>query len=177
MSLQDVAAAIQRVESAFKRRPASAVTDDGVAVTYWQGGLGMKTVHTSGLQVLTDMPAAIGGSGDQISPGWLMRAGLASCLATRITMEAAVRGIDLTALQVTAESQSDNRGLLGMQGENNALVPARPLQVQLHVMLSANDASPDALKAMVEYCQPMAPVSDAVAHSVPIALSISVGAR
>lgn len=175
MSLQDVAAAMQRVQSTFKRRPASAVADDGLAVAHWQGGLSMRTVHASGLQVLTDMPPAIGGCGDQVSPGWLMRAGIASCLATRITMEAAARGIDLTALQVTADSRSDKRGMLGMQGENNASVPARPLQVQLHVILSANDASPDALRAMVEYCQPMAPVSDTVAHSVPIALSISVG--
>lgn len=177
MSLQNVAAAMQRVQSAFTRRPTSAVADDGAAVTHWQGGLGMRTVHASGLQVLTDMPAAMGGSGEHVSPGWLMRAGLASCLATRITMEAAARGIDLTALQVTAESQSDSRGLLGMSGDDKAPIPARPLQVQLHVILSANNASPDALSEMVEYCQPMAPVSDTVAHSVPIALSISVGAH
>jgi uncharacterized OsmC-like protein len=60
------------------------------------------------------MPSEVGGSGDQVTPGWLFRAGLASCAATRIAMAAAAEGIELATLEVRASSRSDTRGLLGM---------------------------------------------------------------
>ncbi len=56
------------------------------------------------------------------SPGWLLRAAEASCVATLITMRAAMLGIDLDTLEVTVDSVSDDRGLLGVDDT----VPAGP---------------------------------------------------
>ena len=114
MTMQDIATALQRVESALKRRPCGGTHDDPPATARWQTGLRVASSHANGTQVLTDMPAALGGSGDQVTPGWLLRAGLASCLATRIAMSAAAKGIELTFLEVLASSRSDARGLFGM---------------------------------------------------------------
>ena len=98
------------------------------------------------------MPKEIGGTGDQVSPGWLFRAGIASCAATSITIAAASEGIDLTVLQVRAESRSDVRGLLGMSEPNGAPVYAGLFDIELHIAIAANGATPESLSSLVESC-------------------------
>ena len=44
--------------------------------------------------------------------GWLLRAATASCLATLIAMEAALDGVELSSLEVTVDSQSDDLGIV-----------------------------------------------------------------
>ena len=78
MTKEDIAAAVQRVESVLQRRPATGIHDDAPATARWQSGLRVIACHANGTQVLTDMPSELGGSGDKITPGWLFRAGLAS---------------------------------------------------------------------------------------------------
>jgi hypothetical protein len=114
MATKDIAAAVQRVESVLKRRPAAGIHDDAPATARWQTGMRVVASHANGTQMLTDMPTELGGSGDQVTPGWLFRAGLASCCATRIAMGAAAAGIELAMLEVLASSRSDTRGLFGM---------------------------------------------------------------
>jgi uncharacterized OsmC-like protein len=66
-----------------------------------------------------------------------MRAALASCTGTVIAMRAAKLGIELEKLDVSVESQSDNRGLLGLDaGVSAALTGLRAL-----VHISAVNAS------------------------------------
>ena len=66
--------------------------------------------------LVSDMPKAIGGGGATPTPGWFLRAALANCDATAIAMRAAQRGLVLSALEVTVDSQADDRGLLGLRG-------------------------------------------------------------
>jgi len=82
MASQEIAAAMQRVESVLTRRPEVGLRGDAPATARWESGTRVASSHANGTQLLTDMPTELGGSGDQISPGWLFRAGLASCLAT-----------------------------------------------------------------------------------------------
>jgi hypothetical protein len=84
--------------------PATAILFDGLRCRV-QGPFGELT---------TDMATSLGGGASAPSPGWLMRAALASCDATIVAMEAARAGIDLTKLAVTVVSESDNRGVLGV---------------------------------------------------------------
>src|ERR1035438_7478809 len=86
MATKDIAAAVQRVESVLKRRPAAGIHDDAPATCRWQTGMRVVASHVNGTQMLTDMPTEFGGSGDQVTPGWLFRAGLASCCASGIAM-------------------------------------------------------------------------------------------
>src|SRR5262245_47859008 len=60
------------------------------------------------------MPEPMGGNAAGSNPGWLLRAGMASCAATAIAMRAAMRGIAITTLAVKVESDSDARGLVGI---------------------------------------------------------------
>ena len=79
MATQDIAAALQRVEAVLTRRPEAGVHDDSPAAARWQGGTRVVASHANGTEVASDMPGEFGGTGDLITPGWLFRAGLASC--------------------------------------------------------------------------------------------------
>jgi uncharacterized OsmC-like protein len=126
--------------------------------------------------MLTDMPTELGGSGNEVTPGWLFRAGLASCLATCIAMGAATEGIELTTLEVLAASRSDLRGLLGIADNAGARVGAGPNEIQLRVRISAAGASAERLRLLVEESNRCSPVSAAARDAVPVDLRIEVDA-
>jgi uncharacterized OsmC-like protein len=176
MTIRDIAAAAQRAESVLKRRPAAGVHDDSPATARWQTGLRVVACHANGTQMSTDMPTELGGTGDKVTPGWLLRAGLASCLATCIAMDAAAEGIELAALEVLATSRSDLRGLFGMADAAGAPVGAGPSEVQLRVRISAAGVSAERLRLLVEESNRCSPVSTAVRDAVPTTLQIEVDA-
>jgi uncharacterized OsmC-like protein len=176
MTIEDIAAAMQRVESVLKRRPATGIHDDAPATARWQTGLRVVARHANGTQMLTDMPSELGGSGDQVTPGWLFRAGLASCLATRIAMGASTAGIELTLLEVLASSRSDARGLFGMADVSGEPVGAGPRDMQLLVRIAAPGVSAEKLQTLVEESNRCSPISAAVRDVVPVVMRIEVDA-
>jgi len=172
MGVQDIAEALRRAERVLERRPKAGLSDDSVATVSWQGGLRVQAQHADGHRVQTDMPSELGGSGDRVSPGWLLRAGLASCLATSIAMQAAARGVALARLEVRAASRSDLRGLLGLSDAAGAAVSPGPQDVELQVSVDAESATADQLRELVVEAHRRAPVSAAMATAIPIRLSI-----
>ena len=150
MTTQKIAAAMQRVVAVLERRPQVGLHDDTPAAARWESGLRVATSHANGMEISTDMPGELGGSGDRITPGWLFRAGLASCLATCIAMRAAAEGIALGTLSVVASSRSDTRALLGVAAADGEPVDAGPSDVQLRVQLSAHGVADERLHALVE---------------------------
>ena len=172
MAIENIAAAMHRVESILRRRPATGLNDDAPATAHWRSGTRVASSHSNGTQVQTDMPAELGGSGDQVTPGWLFRAGVASCLATCIAMRAAEAGIELSALEVKASSRSDLRGLLGMRDATGEAVSAGPCDVQLVVRIKAHGIPPEQLRNLVEESQRSSPITTALRSAVPVALRI-----
>jgi organic hydroperoxide reductase OsmC/OhrA len=175
MTIEDIAAAVQRVESVLRRRPATGIHDDAPATAQWQTGLRVVARDANGAQFATDMPSELGGSGEHVTPGWLFRAGLASCLATRIAMGAATAGIELTSLEVLASSRSDARGLFGMADVAGEPVGAGPCDVQLLVRIAAAGVPAGQLQTLVEDSNRCSPISAAARNAVPVALRIEVG--
>jgi uncharacterized OsmC-like protein len=176
-TLQNIAAALQRLQTVLQRRPGTGLQDDAPATARWQSGLRCVVSHANGSQISTDMPAELGGSGEQVTPGWLFRAGLASCAATSIALAAAAAGITLAALEVRAASRSDTRGLLGMTGADGATVYGGPGEVQLVVKISAPGVSPERLRALVEDGVRRSPIPNAVQTATALALHIDVDAN
>jgi uncharacterized OsmC-like protein len=174
MAAPEIAAALQRVESVLKRRPQAGLHDDAPASAQWESGTRVLTSHANGTRLSTDMPTEFGGGGDQVTPGWLMRAGLAACLATRIAMGAAAAGIELAALEVRAGSRSDTRGMLGMQEALGELVGAGPLEVQVLVRIAAAGVSMERLRVLVEESNRYSPVSAALRLAVPVIMRVEV---
>ncbi|RZL88841.1 MAG: OsmC family peroxiredoxin [Variovorax sp.] len=172
MSQDPLAQALQRVQTVLERRPETGLHDDAPARVRWSGGTRMVASHPAGRSVDTDMPAELGGTGDQVTPGWLFRAGLASCAATSITMAAAAQGIALTLLEVNASSRSDTRGLLGMAGADGQPVYAGPGDVTLAVRIAADGVAPERLRELVEGGVDCSPIPSAVRALTPLALKI-----
>jgi uncharacterized OsmC-like protein len=151
MSEERIAAALARLESALRLRPKFADHEESPAMARWQGGLKLSVHPPKGdLKVLTDLPGELGGDGEGVTPGWLMRAGLAACTASSILLIAAAEGIELESLELTAGGRSDVRGLLGMADETGEPVSAAFRVVRLLVRISAPGVSRERLQALVE---------------------------
>jgi len=169
--MNDLAAALKRVEKVLLRSPKTGLHADAPATARWNGGTRVTTSHENGTQFASDLPTEVGGGGTAATPGWFLRAGLASCLTTTIAMQAALEGIQLSELEIVATSISDFRGVLGM-----ADISAGPHDVQLQVKIAAADGtSAERLRSLVERSHACSPVSTAVQAATPIELRIEVG--
>lgn len=124
----------------------------------------------NGAVLVSDMPKGIGGGGTAPTPGWFLRAALANCDATVIAMRAAQLGVVLTRLEVTVDSESDNRGLLGV----GDVAPAGPLSMRVHVRVAADNAPPELLRQIVDWAESHSPVGDALRRAIPCRTEIEV---
>jgi uncharacterized OsmC-like protein len=122
----------------------------------------------SGERIVTDMPSGIGGRAEEPSPGWLFRAAIASCVASTIGMEAAREGVILAELQVEVDSQSDDRGILGMDDN----VPAGPLSTRVRIRARAAGIDESQLRRLGERGAGRCPSYDATKRAVDVSLEI-----
>jgi uncharacterized OsmC-like protein len=111
----------------------------------------------------------MGGAASGPNPGWLLRSALASCTATVIAMRAAKLGITLNTLEVSVESESDNRGILGLDESISAGLGA----VRSKVKIAAN-AEPGSLSELVRWADAHSPVSCTVRDALSCSLEIEV---
>lgn len=171
---ESIATALRRVEAALKRHPELGVHDDAPATARWQHGTRIVSSHANGTQIETDMPAELGGSGDRVTPGWLFRAGLASCAATSIELAAVAEGIELEALEVHAGSRSDARGLIGLPDRAGQPVGAGPFDLQLQVRIAAAGVEPQRLRRLVEDGLRRSPIPNVVTDATAMAVQVEV---
>ncbi len=165
MGMQAVADALARLERVLRRHPEAGLLPDAPAHADWSGPetpLRVVCRHPSGHEVRTDLPPEVGGGGGEVSPGWLYRAGLASCATTSIAMLAATEGVALTRLHVEAASRSDARGLVALEVEGGGVVDPAPFEQRLVVAIAARDATPAQLRALVERALQRSPIPTAV---------------
>lgn len=176
MGMEEIAAAMKRVASVLRRKPQAGVSEDSAATACWDGGLRASVRSDAGISVATDMPIELGGEASAVTPGWLLRAGLASCAVTRIAMAAAAQGITLQTLEARATSRSDVRGLLAIPEPDGSPVPAGPLAIALHVHIGAPGVPADRLRALVAEASGCSPVTCAVENALPVAMDVVVAA-
>ncbi len=144
-------------EARYTDSPATAVLESGLAVT---------VNGPNGMSVHTDMPKSVGGGDRSPSPGWLMRAAQASCLATLIAMRAAQQGLEPGRIEVVVDSESDDRGILGIDDA----VPAGPLSSRARVRIENLPA--EQLDAIIRWAEAHCPVQDAVRRAIPCTVEI-----
>ncbi|WBY02844.1 OsmC family protein [Ramlibacter tataouinensis] len=170
MSMDRIKQSIGKLSAYLGEHPQKAVSQDPPAVAVLESGLRCRAQGPRGASLATDMPTAVGGESSAPTPGWLLRAALASCDATVIAMRAAQLGIVLDKLEVTVDSESDNRGLLGLAES----APAGPLGVRVTVRLSAPGTPEEAVRALVDWAEKHSPVSDAMRRALPVATQLIV---
>ena len=95
MSVEHIQNSVNGVIAYLKDNPKDALSTSPPITAVMEGGLKCRATGESGQSVITDMPQAVGGDGSAPSPGWLSRAALATCDATRIALRAAELGMSL----------------------------------------------------------------------------------
>src|SRR5215212_3986513 len=111
--MESIRSAIEGASRHLTEQPEAAAATDAAATAVREDDLRFRVEGPTG-EVISDMSKAVGGGATAPTPGWLLRAALASCDATLVAMEAAREGVELTGLEVTVDSESDFRGILGV---------------------------------------------------------------
>ncbi len=166
----EIRESIQAAITYLAEHPDEARYVDKGATAVIEEGLRCRATGPEGAVLVSDMATAVGGGGAAPSPGWLLRAALADCDATLIAMRAAQEGVTLTTLEVTVDSESDDRGLLGIDDS----IPAGPLSVRTRVRIGAAGVGPDRLREIVQWAEAHSPVADIISRAVPKKLEIEV---
>jgi uncharacterized OsmC-like protein len=164
-----IRSALEAATSHYAANPDDARSRDSLATATLRDGLVVQVEAPTGERITTDMVASVGGTGTAPSPGWLLRAAEASCVATLIAMRAATLGITLDTLEVAVDSESDDRGMLGMDDS----VPAGPLTGRVQVRLTAYGVDPTTLDEMARWGVDHCPVCNALERPVPIAVEVA----
>jgi uncharacterized OsmC-like protein len=154
--------ALARASAYLTAHPAEARYTDSPATAVLESGLAVTVQGPNGASVRTDMPKSVGGGDAAPSPGWLLRAAQASCLATLIAMRAAQQAIELGRIEVIVDSESDDRGILGLDDS----IPSGPLSSHARVRIERGSASAAQLDAIIRWAEVHCPVQDAVRRAV-----------
>jgi uncharacterized OsmC-like protein len=161
--------ALERVQRLFLEKPAAARKPNTMATAVWRNGLLCEIAGPGGEKAVTDMPEPMGGAGQGSNPGWLLRAGMASCAATVIAMRAAMHGIALRSLEVSVQSESDARGLVGI-----ADVPTALGGMRMSIRIGADGVDEAELRALATWGEAHSPVSCTLRDRPPVAVDVSV---
>jgi uncharacterized OsmC-like protein len=170
MTTETIREAMARLSASIAAEPAKAKAKNVPATARLREGLQCELTGPYNERFLTDMPPAMGGAASGPNPGWLLRGALASCTATVIAMRAAKQGIALRTLEVTVETDSDLRGILGIDEE----VSARHAVMRMKVRIGAPGVSPEILRELVEWAEAHSPVSCTVKEAPACSLEVEL---
>jgi uncharacterized OsmC-like protein len=170
VSAADISEAIEKTSRMLAEQPGKARSKNAPATARLLEGLRCGVTGPNGERLHTDMPPAMGGAASAPNPGWVLRAAVASCTATVIAMRAARLGIELTTLEVTIESDSDNRGLLGLDDK----VSAGLSSLLTRVKIGAADAPAERLRELAQWGDRHSPVACTTRIPPSFALEVEV---
>ena len=169
MSNPAVRDAIEKLSPVITADPAKARARTAPATARLGAGLRCEVTGPRDERIATDMPPAMGGQGAAPNPGWYMRAATAACTTTAIAMRAARLGIALTTLEVTVETDSDHRGLLGLDDKVLAGFAAMRTKVKI-----AGNADAKALRELASWGEAHSPVGCTVKNAAACSIEVEV---
>ena len=170
MGIAGINNALGTLSDAITANPEKARAKATPATARLLDGLRCEVTGPRGETVHTDMPPAMGGNASAPNPGWFMRGAIASCTATVIAMRAARLGVALRLLEVTVESESDHRGILGLDDRVSAGFAA----MRVRVKIGADRADPSQLRALAEWGDAHSPVACTVRKSPVTSLDVEI---
>jgi uncharacterized OsmC-like protein len=168
--VSEIGDAVARAGEYLTEHPDEARYRDSAATARLVGGLLVNVSGPGGESLKTDMPRGIGGGASVPSPGWYFRAAAASCVASLIAIRAAALGIDLAPanVEVVVDSESDDRGILGLDSS----IPAGALSMKVVVRIGGTKLGSDARSALARWALDHCPVTDTANRPVPIELEV-----
>ena len=161
-----VADAVAAASAYLSEHPDEARYRDSAAMARVTSGLAVAVTGPGGESLTTDMPKGIGGGSSVASPGWYMRAAAASCVASLIAIRAATLGLTVGAIEVTVDSESDDRGILGLDDE----IPAGAISMK--IVASVGGVRGDARRDLVDWAVAHCPVTETIARAVPVTVEV-----
>lgn len=164
-----IRAALEAAGTYLGEHPDEARYTDSLAAARVVSGLQVRVEGPNGEALETDMPAGVGGSGSHPSPGWFLRASVAACMASLAAMRAAQLGWTGFRCEVVVDSESDDRGILGLEPS----VPAGPLSMRIGLRLAADGRALDQLDELAVWAVDHCPVSDAMRRGIPVHVEVS----
>ena len=170
MSTANIRKSLEEASTALAANPEKARTKTSPLTARLVEGLRSQVSGPNAEMISTDMPTTLGGGASAPSPGWYLRAAVASCTATVIAMRAATLGITLTTLEVSVESQADQRGLLGLDDRVSAGVSA----LRTHVRIGADGVDADQLRALVAWGDAHSPVACTVRSTPACSIDVEI---
>jgi uncharacterized OsmC-like protein len=163
-----IAEAVSGASRYLSEHPDEARYRDSSARAQLTSGLAVEVTGPGGERLVTDMPRAIGGGASAPSPGWMLRAAAAACVASLIAIRAAATGLGIGPVEVEVDSESDDRGILGL----DTAIPAGALSIRVAVSIDAPGVDRSAVEALVEWAVEHCPVTDTIARAVPISIEV-----
>ena len=168
--MTDIGAAVKRASAYLTDHPGEAVYRDSHARARLTAGLRVEVEGPGGERLSTDMPKGIGGSAAMPSPGWYFRAAAAACVASLIGIRAAMTGVELLpeSIEVTVDSESDDRGILGLDDR----IPAGVLSLRVVVASHGGAPGRETLEALAQWAVDHCPVTDTAQRAIPIEIRL-----
>ena len=163
-----IAEAVAGASAYLRAHPDEARYRDAPARAELRGGLVVDISGPGGEAVTTDMPAGIGGTATAVSPGWLFRASAAACVASLVAIRAAAIEVELHGVDVEVDSESDDRGILGL----DRAIPAGALSMRVVVSIDAPRAERDVIEGLAAWAIEHCPVTDSIARAVPLTIEV-----
>ena len=170
MSIESIRSSIEATISYLKANPEKTHKRATAATAVLERGLKVRTKGPENELIISDMPATVGGEGTAPTPGWYMQAALATCNATGIAMKAAREGIELTTLEVSIETESDTRGIFGIDES----IQVGPLNMRTRVRIGAEGVSEEKLHEIVKWNEKHSWCGNAICRSVPLETEIEI---
>lgn len=146
MANDAIRTAIQAASDYLTQHPEQARSTDSAATATLVDGLVVRVTGPNGATITTDMVPSVGG-----------------------TMRAAMLGVALDVVEVTVDSVSDDRGLLGLDDN----VPAGPLSGRVAVRLTSAATDPTALEEIAHWGVKHCPVCEALERPIPVMTEVS----
>jgi len=163
--------AVKRASAYLTDHPDEARYRDSAAVARLGRNLRVDVTGPGGEKTSTDMPRGIGGEATVPSPGWLFRAAAAACVAALIGIRAASLSVDVQPgdVEVTVDSESDDRGILGLDDG----IDAGALSMKVVVRFGGTSIGQEIRTALARWALDHCPVTDSAARAVPIELEVA----
>ncbi|MEM7565205.1 MAG: OsmC family protein [Pseudomonadota bacterium] len=161
MNPKDIREAVTRVEQFYRDKSNPGPEADIPVTARMEQGLKCRIESADGNHVYTDMPETVGGSATTGSPGWLMRAAVASCDATLLTMRAARLAIPLESVEVRVEARSDGRGMFLDEG----VIPSST-EMDIYFKIRAPGVSDETIASLVNWVCDHAPVGNEIKNAL-----------
>lgn len=169
MQSNDIGKAVRSIEDYLRSQASPGPRVDVPAMASIENGLKCRIEAPEGSAIYTDMPKSVGGSATANSPGWHLRAVLASCDATLLAMHAARLGLKLDSIEVRVEATSDGRGMF----LDDDITPGSAV-MNLTFKIGASGVSPEQIEELVHWVGQHSPVADDITRAVELSIDIEL---